>query len=69
MVSEVWIPVMRTLAHALAQADDDKMKRMGSSLSKDVVKMHSSSNNTNLLMKTTARHHDELVKSLEAADT
>ena len=53
MVSEVWLPVMRTLALALAQADDDKMKRMGSSLSKDVVKMHSSSNKTNLLMKTT----------------
>ena len=52
MAHKIWMPVMRTMASALSKADDDKMKRMGNSLSKDVVQMDSSNNVTNLLTKT-----------------
>ena len=52
MARKIWMSVMRTMASALSKADDDKMKRMGNSLSKDVVQMDSSNNVTNLLTKT-----------------
>ena len=52
MAQKIWVPVMKTVANALSKADDDKMKRMGCSLSKDVVRMVSSYNVTNLLTKT-----------------
>ena len=52
MARKIWMSVMRTMASALSKADDDKMNRMGNSLSKDVVRMASSNNVTNLLTKT-----------------
>ena len=47
MAQKIWVPVMKTVANALSKADDDKMKRMGCSLSKDVVRMVSSYNSGN----------------------